>query len=249
MSTAVVHPAKSEKVVNALPGRRYDHFFFPVMAWLMLATVFEGFARTYYLAGVFHAPLPSLIIHVHGAAFSCWILLLIAQTSLVLAGRVDIHRRLGIAGFGLACLMVILGVMAATDSLVRGGGPPGRDVRFFYIVPLTAVLIFGTLIASAFRARSDSPAHKRFILIGTVAILLAATARWPNVNRNLRLAENYTYIFLLLLVIYDLWSTRRIHRVTLWGSGFLILMQQISVPIGQTAAWHAFAGWVQSMAG
>ncbi len=73
----------------ALPGRRYDHLFFSVMAWLMLATVFIGFARTYYLAGVFGAPLPSLIIHLHGAAFSCWILLLVTQASLVSAGRVD----------------------------------------------------------------------------------------------------------------------------------------------------------------
>ncbi len=93
------------------------------MALLMLATVFVGFARTYYFAGVFHAPLPSLIIHLHGAAFSCWILLLVTQASLVSAGRVDIHRRLGIAGMVLACVMVIVGVLAATDLLVRGTGP------------------------------------------------------------------------------------------------------------------------------
>ena len=89
------------------------------MALLLLVTIFIGFAPTYYLAGVFHAPLPSLIIHLHGAAFTCWILLLVTQTSLVAGGRVDIHRRLGIAGFLLACLVVILGVLAATDSLVR----------------------------------------------------------------------------------------------------------------------------------
>ncbi len=125
------------------------------MALLMLATVFIGFARTYYLAGVFHAPLPSLIIHLHGAAFTCWILLLVTQASLASAGRVDIHRRLGIAGMLLACLMVIVGVLAATDLLVRGTGPPGRDPQFFYIIPLTDMLIFGTLIFFAFRARSN----------------------------------------------------------------------------------------------
>src|SRR4029077_18457122 len=81
---------------------------------VMLGTVFLGFAHTYYLAGVFHAPLPSLIIHLHGAAFSCWILLLVTQTSLVSAGRGHIHRRLGIGGFLRDCLMVILGVLAAT---------------------------------------------------------------------------------------------------------------------------------------
>jgi len=36
-------------------------------------------------------------------------LLLLTQTTLVSAGRVDIHRRLGIAGFLLAWAMVVLG--------------------------------------------------------------------------------------------------------------------------------------------
>src|SRR5437660_4460628 len=123
MATVVAHPSNPARPSIGLPGRRYDHPFFSAMALLMLATVFVGFARTYYLAGVFHAPLPSLIIHVHGAAFSCWILLLVSQTTLVSAGRVDIHRRLGIAGFLLACLMVVLGTSAATDALVREAGP------------------------------------------------------------------------------------------------------------------------------
>jgi hypothetical protein len=38
---------------------RFDNFFFPGMAVVILATVFIGFARSYYLAGVFRAPLPT----------------------------------------------------------------------------------------------------------------------------------------------------------------------------------------------
>jgi FtsH-binding integral membrane protein len=198
---------------------------------------------------VFHAPLPSLIIHLHGAAFSCWILLLMTQVSLVSAGRVDIHRRLGIAGFLLACLMVILGVLAATDSLVRNANPAGRDPKFFYIIPLTDMLIFATLIFFAFRARSNPPAHKRLIFVGTVALMIAAIARWPVLGqRNPITAALLSYAFLLLLVSYDLWSTRKIHRATIWASAFLIFVQQIRIPIGKTAAWHAFATWVQSIA-
>ncbi len=220
------------------------------MALVILATVFVGFARTYYLAGVFRAPLPSLIIHLHGAAFSCWILLLVTQTSLVSAGRVDIHRRLGIAGFLLACLMVILGVLAATNSLVREAGPPGLDSKFFYIIPITDMLIFATLVLFAFRARSNPPAHKRLIFVATTALLIAAIARWPFavVQRNPVRAALFTYIFLLILVAYDLWSTRKVHRATLWAGAFLIFVQQIRIPIGKTAAWHAIATWAQSLA-
>jgi hypothetical protein len=217
------------------------------MALLTLATVFEGFARTYYLAGVFHAPLPSLIIHVHGAAFSCWILLLVAQTSLVSLGRVDIHRRLGIAGFVLASLMVILGVMAATDLLVREGGPPGTDAKFFYIVSLSGMMIFAPLIFFAFRARTNPPAHKRLILVATMALVVAAIGRFPIVH-NLAAAYRFSYIFLILLVAYDLWSTRKIHPATLFAGAYLIFVEQISQPVGHSAAWHAFAGWVQSLA-
>src|SRR5205085_106305 len=130
----VARPSSLATPAPVLPGRRFDHFFFSAMALLMLVTVFVGFAPTYYMAGVFHAPLPSLIIHLHGAAFSLWILLLVTQTSLVSAGRVDIHRRLGVTGFLLACLMVVLGVLAAIDSLVREAGPPGRDTKMFFII-------------------------------------------------------------------------------------------------------------------
>jgi hypothetical protein len=249
MATGVARPNDSVKAAIGLPGRRFDHVFFSGMALLILATVFVGFARTYYLAGVFHAPLPSLIIHLHGAAFSCWILLLVTQVSLVSAGRVDIHRRLGIAGFFLACLMVILGVLAATDLLARGAGP-GGDPRFFYIIPLTDMLIFATLIYFAFRARSNPPTHKRLILVATITLMTAAIARWPLavVHRNAPAATLLSYVFLLILVAYDLWSTRKLQRATLWAGAFLIFAQQIRIPIGKTAAWHAFAGWVQSVA-
>jgi hypothetical protein len=122
--------------VTIKPGSRNDNFFFAGMALLILATVFVGFARTYFLAGVFRAPLPNILIHIHGAVFSAWIVLLITQISLVTAGRVDIHRKLGLWGFGLACLMVVLGVLAATDRfhavsrrLVRAWNP-GRFTPF-----------------------------------------------------------------------------------------------------------------------
>jgi hypothetical protein len=63
MATLVARPSNPTKASIGVPGSRYDHFFFSTMAVVMLATVFVGFAHTYYLAGVFHAPLPSLIIH------------------------------------------------------------------------------------------------------------------------------------------------------------------------------------------
>jgi FtsH-binding integral membrane protein len=247
LATSIAHTGSP---ATGLSGRRFDHLFFSAAALLMLAAVFVGFARSYFLAGVFHAPLPSLIVHLHGAAFSCWILLLVTQTSLVSAGRVDIHRRLGIAGFLLACLMVVLGVLAATDSLAHRGTASGLDPRNFYIVPITDMMIFAVLIFFAFRNRANPSAHKRLIFVATTALLIAAIARWPlpAVHRNPYMAGVFSYLFLLALVAYDLWSTHKVYRATLWASAFLIFVQQIRFPIAGTAVWQAFAGWVQTHA-
>jgi FtsH-binding integral membrane protein len=211
--------------------------------------VFLGFAHSYYLAGMFHAPLPSAIVHVHGALFSSWILFLLAQTTLASAGRADIHRRLGIAGFLLACMMVVVGMWAATNSLSRNGGPSGIDPKTFYIIPMTDMLIFSVLVFFAYRARFDSAAHKRIIMVATVALMIAAIARWPiaGVQHNPMAAALVSYVFLLILVAYDLWATHKVHRATIWASMFLIFVQQARFPIGQTRMWHALATWAQNL--
>jgi hypothetical protein len=232
---------------------RADNVFFFAMALLLLGSVFLGFAHSYYLAGVFRAPLPSPIVHVHGAVFSCWILLLVAQICLVSAGLTDIHRRLGIAGFLLACLMVVLGVLVATDQFVRHaadpiGGDPASDPRFLYIIPLTDILNFAILVFCAFRARSNPAAHKRFILIATIALMQAAIVRWPFAFAQSAISFLIQFAFLLPIVGYDLWSRRRVHRVTLWAGIFLVVMQVIKIPLGLTHAWQAFAAWVLSVA-
>ena len=236
-------PAKSK---HAGASRRYEHLFFSGMALVILAVVFRGFARTYFLAGVFRAPLPNLLIQIHGAAFTCWILLLVTQTSLVTAGRVDIHRRLGIAGFLLACAMVVLGLMAATNALARGV-PPIMDPKTFYAVPMLDMLLFATLVFSAFRARFHPAIHKRIILIATIGLTDAAFARWPIFIGHLNEAFLASYVLIALLAAYDLWSTRRIHRATLWAGALVIFVHQVSLPIGRTVAWHAFATWAQPL--
>ena len=96
--------------------RHTDDYFFAGMSLLILGSVFLGFARSYFLAGTVRAHLPSAIIHVHAVVFSSWILLFVAQTTLVSIGRVGWHKKLGIFGAVLACLMVIFGVLAAIDS-------------------------------------------------------------------------------------------------------------------------------------
>jgi hypothetical protein len=254
MATTLARQESAVPATSNLPDRRFDQVFFPGVAWLMLIIVFVGFAPSYYLAGVLRAPLPSLAIHVHAIVFTCWILLLIAQTSLTVAGRVDVHRRLGIAGFILASSMLIVGVWAATDQLARESHV--RDPLAFYILPLANIVAFAVLMVLAYRARFDSAAHKRLIIVASTALMAAPIARWHlhgflhtrAFGVSATMAERLSYMFILLLIAYDLWATRRVHRATVWAGAFLIIFQQSAVYFGRTWIWHAFAGWVQNIA-
>jgi len=52
------------------------------------------------------------------------------------------------------------------------------------------------------------------------------------------------YSFLVLLVAYDLWSTGRVSSGNDLGRVFLVVMQELELPIGSTAVWQSFATWV-----
>jgi FtsH-binding integral membrane protein len=239
-------PVESQK---RLPGRRYDHVFFTSIIVIMFGTVFLGFAHSYYLAPVFHAPPLTPILHIHGAVFSLWMVVLLTQTALVSASRVDLHRKLGMAGFVLACLMVVLGVLATADSVGKGSYlPHPPDNLAFTVVPITAIFTFAVLIALAYRTRRDSAMHKRLVVLAMTGPIVAAIARWPYawLYRNVERATLISFIFIVALVLYDLWSTHKIHRATLWGSLFMIAIEETRGMIGVTEQWHVFARWLQS---
>ena len=233
---------------------RYDNRFFAGMAVVSLVVIFIGFARTYYLAGIFKAPLPNPLVHIHGAVFSLWILLFIAQISLITVHRVDLHRRLGMSGFGLACLMVILGVLVATDRLARHVANPGtetvEEVRAFYAIPLADMLMFSTFVYLGFRNRTHPAVHKRLMLFATFALLDAGFDRWSIFDPYPLPVVHAVCFFPLLavLMVYDMWSTGKLQRVTLWANGFLVAVQQLRHPFSHTAAWQAFATWAQTHA-
>lgn len=245
-AAAVVTP----RLQRLLPGRRFDHVFFSATAVLILLCVLIGFGPTYFFAGLFRAHLPSMVIHFHAVVFSCWIFLLAIQAALVSAHRVDIHRRLGLFVFGLACLMVILGLLAGANLLVRNVAPRGMDARTFYVVPFSEMVMFPILVFQAYRARKEPAAHKRFILIATVALLGVAFTRFhvAFLYRTIFPALCASYSFLFLLALYDLWSAHKLHRATWTGSAIVIGVGFLRFPLAHTSAWQAFAIWVQTHA-
>lgn len=220
------------------------------MAAVFLVVIFTGFARTYYLAGVFNAPLPNLLVHIHAVAFTLWIILFIAQNSLVTAGRVDLHRRFGLLGFVLATVMILLGTVTASDRLARHMAQPGTDtveeVRAFYAVPLFDMVMFSTFVYFGYRNRVQPAVHKRLMWFATLSLLDAGFDRWPVFDPySLSIVNLICFTPLLLLMIgYDWWSSGKVQRVTIWSTIFMLVVQQIRHPLGHTAAWQSFAAWV-----
>ncbi len=239
MADLVVLPSR---VSVHKPSRTADRVFFSVMPFVMLAMVLYGFARTYFLVGMVAAPLPNKLIHVHGAAFTSWMILLIVQTALVSTKHVKWHMGLGLYGFALAVAMVVLGTLAAVDAMRRGETVLGLDPQTFFVIPVTGMLLFGTLVFYAFKLRRHTEAHKRLILLATMALMDAAIGRWqhPAILQRIPPTQDLVMLALLLtLVVFDLFNLHRVSKYTWRGALFVMVLHLVRVPLGHSAAWHA----------
>jgi len=211
-------------------------------------TVGVGFARSFFLRPLFpawHSP-SEPIFYGHGAAFTAWIILLLAQGSMVARGRTDLHRRVGPFAAVLAASMVVLGTLGAlvaarrATGFVDGAVPPLQ----FLAIPLFDRLLVALFVGLAIAMRRNTQTHKRCMLLATVNLPTAAIARWPGVlSLGLPAFFGLTDLFLVPLAIWDVRSRGRLHPVTLWG-GLVIIVSQplrlvVSAPI---AGWRLRAG-------
>jgi hypothetical protein len=221
-------------------NRKTDRIFFSAMALLILATVLFGFAKTYFLAGMVRAPLPNKLIHIHGAVFSLWIVLLFVQIAFISTHHVKWHMSLGVFGFFWAILMVCLGVLAAVDALRRGSAPLGLDAVTFFVIPMSGMFDFSVLTILAYRFRRNAEAHKRLIIIATIVLTNAAIGRWPVhiLQAHPPLQDVVILAFMLLIVIYDRISLGRFSKATLWAMLFVVVTNAGRVPLGLSHPWH-----------
>lgn len=248
MNSASVTPTAnvvSERAARAL----HERVFFSSMAIAMALIAFVGFAPSYYLKAHFGAP-PELtpMLHWHGVAFTLWMVLLVAQTSLVASGRVAVHRKMGIAGAVLATIMVVLGTAVAITRAADGTlGPPGVPILFFLAIPLVGIVVFAALFSAAIYFRRRSDFHKRLILIATMELITAAIARWPGVASLGAVGFfGLTDLLIVAIAIYDYVTRGRIHPATLWGGLFLVVSQPARLFFAGTETWQSIAVWLTS---
>ena len=228
-------------------NRTTERVFFGGMAILLCIVVFIGFSPTYYRAGMLRAPLPSPILHIHGAAFTVWMILYLVQTALVSARRIAWHRSLGTIAFFLPPIMIILGMIAAIDALKRGVMIGPLDPAVSLSIPLFGISAFSIVIFAAWRTRRTLDSHKRLILFATIGLVDAALGRFPWSKLGISPAGGAVTglgLLLLLVIAYDLVSLRRVHRSSIWAAPLIFAVGAFAVPIGMTAAWHNFAAFL-----
>jgi hypothetical protein len=227
--------------------RSRDHRFFTGMALACALTVFIGFAPTYYLRSAFDGPpVPTPLVHLHGAVFTAWIVLFMAQTSLVAAGRTDLHRRLGAVGAGLVLALLVVGWFTAIEGARRGRTPPGGPPPLAFLsVPMGTLAVFAILVVIGLANRRRRDTHKRLMLLATIALLTPAIARFRSfLPGGPLLAIGGTTLFVLACMGYDRLSHGRIHPAFLWGGLFLIISLPVRFAVGGTAAWGVIAEWL-----
>jgi hypothetical protein len=231
--------------VHVSTGRRADSRFYGWAAGLAAAIIFAGFARTFYLKSLFPgAPLSGLLM-LHGVVMSAWLALLLAQVMLVASGRTDLHRRLGMAGFGLALVVVGVCIAAAVDAARRGASPaPGVTPLMFLAVPMADAVVFTLLAGTGLALRRRPDFHKRLMLLATLAILAPGIARIPVSavhDGGLPVIFGLTVALVLLAVVVDTVRHRRLHPAFGWGGALVVLSVPARIMLAGTPAWTSFA--------
>ncbi|MET0378766.1 MAG: hypothetical protein ABW049_07215 [Spongiibacteraceae bacterium] len=231
------------------PGRT----FFTAMAGVALAVVLVGFAPSFYLNAFLDAKPLSPLIHVHGLLFTLWPMLFLTQSMLARAGRIELHRALGVVGVVLAASMVISGYLIATHRSPPSVGSPqfllGATVmRAAVLGQIYQLLLFAALVMVAIRLRRNSGVHKRLMLIATFSILPAAVARILR-NVGIEPLPHLGFVLpwglmLLACVIYDVVTQRRLHPATVWGGLFVVLRHPLTSSLGFTEQWQTIAVWL-----
>lgn len=246
-------------IAGRRPVQRPAGSFYVTMAAIYAAIAFGGFFASYWLPVARGTFLGSPMLHLHGLLYSLWTLFFLSQAVLVANGRLRNHKAWGLAGISLATAMVFVGFAVGITGLERRLGLGyGDAARAFAIVPISAALLFGGLVAAAMVNWRRPEWHKRLMLVATGALMQPAVTRFiflarGNIDSAARQAGpppaiEFTMIsavmveaLLLAAVLYD-WKARgRLHPAFVWGFGAVLLVHLSRPILARTDGWYAVA--------
>lgn len=175
-------------------------------------------------------PFP-LVLHLHAVLMGSFLLLLLAQTTLVATGRCDLHRRLGLVAMVLAPALVVVGFMLVPTTYhgvwtaAQNAPPAAREqlqqlvlrLDNIMLLQLRTGILFPLFLLIGLRARGrEAGLHKRMMILATAMALPAGIDRipWlPTTFPGSPLAPDlYTLLAVSPMFVWDVVRNRAVHR-------------------------------------
>jgi hypothetical protein len=226
--------------------------FYAAFGIALAVFTFAAFARTYYLRHWFDVPPITMLLHLHGIAFTAWVVLFVIQTRLIAAQNYRTHMQLGIAGIVVAMLVVIFGfataIVSANAPRVR---PMGLNSQQFVLIPLVAITSFAVLVAAAILLRKRAQLHKRLMTLAMISVL------GPPVARIIAVTQTGKYFGLIQIAVVasclawclvsDWRKYRIVHPIYSIGGAILLISLPVRFLIAQTPQWERVGQWLAGM--
>jgi hypothetical protein len=227
--------------------------------FVLLGFVPDSLAKIAAVEAGQRAPFP-LVLHFHAVLMGSFMLLLLAQTTLVATGRCDLHRRLGLVAMVLVPALVVVGFIlvptiyhqvwgAAQAAPPEAAGELRALVSRLENIQLLQIrigILFPLFIAIALMARGrDAGMHKRMMILGTAMALPAAFDRipwlWTSLPASPFTTDLYTLLAVAPMFAWDVIRNRRIHRAYwLWLAISLPFAIAVNI-LWDSPGWHATA--------
>lgn len=238
--------------VAASPAERRsaERKFYSRMALFLVAVVFVGFAPSFYLRDVvpsFPRPNPTLppSVLLHGGLFTLWMLVFVAQTQLVAAGRLEVHMKLGKAAMVLALAIIPMMYLAAVWQVARANQPPFIDPLNWTAVPLAAIPAYAIMVWTGWRRRKQAQWHKRAMLGAAILVVMGpAVGRLPIAPPTLVGFTIQILVGLALFIPMVIWDRRTIghlHPATKLAISVAAISAFVPIALMATGTWAPIA--------
>lgn len=243
-------------LTTSIPSRlNTERILYAVAGGVLFMLMLLGFQQFYLYGKAFpdHSIFPPLkgVIIAHGLSMTCWMVLFVVQTLLVVTNRFRTHMLLGLFGIAVAISVVIFSswTAIATTRLEPELIRQGLTRKQFMIVPLSDMLKFGAFVTIALRNRSRPEIHRPMMLLATLTMISAATGRIPAIN-NLYVSTIWGQWFgaffpkLVIGLAFLFVKTLFTQRFDRWLAGGLTVLAILSLLIWQiapTVAWERVA--------
>jgi len=223
---------------------------------------FVGFIPT-YLAPLARGTLASTpLIHMHAIVFFAWGLFLIYQTWLGASGQIRSHRRIGLLGVSLVTLMTLFGLATSIHRMHWAASLGQLEAgKAFALLPISAILFFAAVFTAAVACARQRDWHKRLMMLAALSILDAPIARWfivflapeapagpPPIAVGMAPA-GVAMMLMLVAMALDKRISGRFHPAYVIGIFAYAASKLMLIPVSQSGAWQAAAGWLMKLGG